>query len=194
VGADSSYGAAQVSSLGTLTMTLGALPDVGSRIIIGWGSAAYSFDRSADAIPGGAFEIFTTAAIPPGGLSLAWTDGEGPKTATDDGAGNLTGDASGQVFYTLKRFLFRPNTLPARGTMLSVTLTEPRAVAIENFGDLETDVDGNLVLPLAHGDVLPGSVFVGMVFAAPALNNPPKYSPAPAQEQLPNIIANTGGA
>jgi hypothetical protein len=194
VGADSSYGAAQVSSLGTLTITLGALPDVGSRIIIGWGSAAYGLDHSADALPGGAFEIFTTAPIPPGGLALAWTDDEGAKTAADDGAGNLTGDATGAVLYTLKRILFRPARLPTRGTVVAVTLTEPRAAAVETFGELETDVEGNLVLPLAHGNVLPGSVFVGLSYNIPIVNAPPQYSPAPPREGLPNLIMNgTGG-
>ena len=141
-GSSSSIGAGTLNeSTGTVTVTLGALPDVNSSIIAVCQPAAVSLpvsvvDTTGPALPRRFGKIMTlNRAIKPGTLSLTWNDG-GAKSATD-AAGQLTGDATGTVNYATGLIEFRPNNLPAVGTSISVALTETAATTnnISSFGD-----------------------------------------------------------
>jgi hypothetical protein len=138
-GADSSYGAAQLTfATGSLAITLGVMPDVGSYLLVLYGVAVYSFSRGGQALAKAGFEIATAAAFPPGGLSVSWTYDSQTRTATDDGAGAFTGDATGEVDYDRQRFVLRPNVLPPPGTQLTVTIT-PRTTATETHASVPRD-------------------------------------------------------
>lgn len=113
---------------GSVVITLGALPDVGSAIVV----SSYSADATVtpsntDLLNGGHFfAVLNTSGqsseekgaktIAPNGLTVTWANG-GTKTATDDGLGNLTGDATGTVDYSSGVVHLSPNTLPAPGTV-----------------------------------------------------------------------------
>ena len=159
-GADSSFGAGTINeATGTLTVTLGALPDVGSEIILTF--VASSVSRPLAAIPAAgpslprAFgkPINLGKAIKPGTLSLAWDDGT-PRAATDVG-GALTGDATGAVNYAEGIIDFRPNTLPAPGTAVTATITEAAQVKafLTTLTDAGTNWSGALTGPLKAGTV-----------------------------------------
>ncbi len=61
----------------------------------------------------------------PGALSITWPG----HSATDDGAGSLTGDASGSVNYSAGTVLLSPNVLPPAGTVFTV-VTDDRTQGV----------------------------------------------------------------
>jgi hypothetical protein len=175
-GTNSAFGAAQLSALNTLSMSLGAPPDVGTRIMVWWGVDVYTLDRSAEVLPKAAIEITTAQAFPPGGLTLEWVVDSVAKSATDDGAGALTGDATGTVDYASKQIVMRPTVLPPKGTPITVRIT-PTASAVESFTDLVRNGSNQVEITLANGNVQPHSVRVRLTGLT--IPYPPAYTPAP---------------
>jgi hypothetical protein len=134
-GADSSIGSGMLNpSTGTISTTFGALPDVGSFVIYQWvePEAARDADQLQLDNDGKFYWPFNTSgesslvagakAITPGELVITWDDAGTPKTATDDGLGSLTGDASGRVAYARGVIRVSPNVLPAPGTTFNVSI------------------------------------------------------------------------
>lgn len=134
-GGDAAYGAGSLNfTTGTLVVSLGALPDVGSFIIVQWVEPAAA--RESDALTldnnGKFYWPFNTAglssieagpkAIDPGALSITWTDGVTPRTVTDNGTGGLTGYGTGSVDYAKGVIRLSPTTLPAPGTVVNVAV------------------------------------------------------------------------
>jgi hypothetical protein len=147
---------------GAMQVTLGALPDVGSSILVQSYSEATTVRASNTFLQNGGKAFFpinsagdmTTAKGPKpfarNSLSITWPDGAGTKTATDNGAGALTGDATGTVIYGDGVVLVSPNTLPPPGTVFSVASSQRGVIT-----------DAGVVLAggmLGSGSVSPGSV------------------------------------
>ena len=137
-GISSAFGVGTVNyTTGTVSVTLGALPDVGSAIIL------QSYSAVTTVAPGNttltnAGRLFApinssglvsstpgAKALVPGALTITWSGG----TASDDGAGALTGDATGTVSYATGVIRFSPNTTPAPGTAVTV-LTDDRTQGV----------------------------------------------------------------
>ena len=127
-GISSAYGAGTVNyTTGSVLVTLGALPDVGSSIII----QAYTDQtavKSSNTMLANSARVFAplntsgdaslgagSKPIGMGSLGVSWNDGS-VRLAIDDGFGNLTGDASGTVDYTRGVVRISPNLLPPLGT------------------------------------------------------------------------------
>lgn len=131
VGTDASYGAGTLGyTSGALNCTLGALPDVGSQVILAY--AVPTLDQVRDGATIQAYQDITpagAAALIPGAVTVTWG---GDKTATDDGAGSLIGDASGTVDYAARTIRFLPAVLPAVGAMLDVAVAETSTPHAEN--------------------------------------------------------------
>ena len=83
---------------GTVSITCGEMPDVGSEVLFAWGSTATVHNR-ADSRPLATMLIETEAGLAPNTVKLSWTDNGAAKTAQDDGAGNITGAWAGTVDY-----------------------------------------------------------------------------------------------
>ena len=163
-GSDSAFGAGSLNfQTGTLTLTLGALPDVGSKVIVQWTSSAAVPRASAVPVQGGAVNgrffmaIQMPSAIKPGSLSIGWNQ-SGARTATDNN-GALQGDAVGEVLYGQGIIRISPPTLPPKGTVFTVTQTDATQVnqSVANFGD--AGATWSFVLP---GPVRPKSVELGV--------------------------------
>lgn len=168
IGNDSSHGAGTVNYItGSVVVTLGALPDVGSALVVQSYSAsvqirASNVDLSNSGkayIPintsGLISEEAGTKVITPGALSIGWTDG-GSKLATDNGLGQLTGDATGTVDYSAGVVRISPNVLPPKGTSILLDTTS-------NIGVIAPSV--NLASgSIGAANIEPGSVsFTGDV-------------------------------
>lgn len=141
-GVDAGYGAGVFNfATRTMTITFGALPDVGSRIIVAWAEAARA--EAATAYPllagGRMFCPLNTsgvastergaATLPPNGVSLSWNDGVA-RSATDNGAGALTGDAAGTVDYQAGVILWSPETMPAKGTVVTIDAAKKTSTSL----------------------------------------------------------------
>jgi hypothetical protein len=139
-GGQSNIGAGSLNyDTGTVAVTLGALPDVGSQIIYAWAPAtsATTVTASGMDLSGRVYADVTLQPCKPGGLSLTWLDGTTTRTVTDDGAGQLTGDAIGRVWYGSGRVQMSPNILPAPGVSVAWSLTSvtPQAVQVATLTD-----------------------------------------------------------
>lgn len=123
-GDDAAYGAGQLSfTTGGLSVTFGALPDVGSAIMMFWGLPT-SFAQQLDLAdsPRAYYEIDLGVPIAPNTLVISWTN-SGSKTSSDSG-GSLTGDATGKVIdYTTGKIHFSPNVLLTAGTTINLAYT-----------------------------------------------------------------------
>lgn len=149
-GSDAAYGVGTLSyTTGSVSLTLGALPDVGSALIFQFfTSNTAGITTNTDLFNGAKLyaplntsgnlsEEPGATRIIAGSLLVSWSVGGVAKTATDDGLGNLTGDATGTVNYTDGVAYVSPNALPATGTtfMLNTTGATPvTAAAVNIFG------------------------------------------------------------
>ncbi|MFC0349684.1 hypothetical protein [Undibacterium danionis] len=101
-GDETAYGSGSVNyTMGTLVVTLGALPDVGSRVIFSWGSKVDTFVRSTSV--SGLYNKVTVAQgnIDRSSLSVTLTKAAANITLTDSGSGALSGGGlTGKVNYS----------------------------------------------------------------------------------------------
>ena len=97
-GGSSGHGSGSLNyRTGSVSITCGEMPDVGSEVLFSWGTQATVHNR-ADSQPTATMLIATEAGLAPNTVKLSWTD-NGAKTAQDDGQGNITGAWTGTVDY-----------------------------------------------------------------------------------------------
>ena len=171
-GGDSAFGAGTLNyTTGTVSVTLGALPDVDSSVIFTFASASSSIPvqqliQVGPSQPRAFGKVVSIGQpIVPGTTAFSWNDGS-PRTATDSG-GAITGDASGYVNYATGEIVFRPNTLPAKDTAIALTIDTQ--TAYENSIISMTDGGSTWTFSLGAA-VEPGSVEIALVGYYTALN------------------------
>jgi hypothetical protein len=114
-GSDPAYGVGTVSYVtGTANVTLGALPDVGSRVMVAWGTQQefVPLTTTSLAVEAPRIEFDLGQPVAPASLVLNWMAGAVAKTATDNGNGVITGDATGEVNYGAGTGWIRATVLP----------------------------------------------------------------------------------
>lgn len=161
-GLDAAYGAGTINAdSGAFVVTLGALPDVGSALVIQWGVPTQETRHPAAEIK--AQQRLQLAppyglAVQPGSMSLSWPKhGGGTATATVGTDGLLVGDATGQLWTGLDAVDFAPNTMPPTGALITVDyVAGPKQ--IDNFASPSRDGLGRLVVTASMGALTPGSV------------------------------------
>lgn len=218
-GADSSYGAGQINfTTGTVTVTLGALPDVGSAIIYTWMQASAARDSTSLPLQDGARFFWPlnsdgevtlangSKAFEPGGVAITWNDGTA-RTATDNGAGAITGDATGRISYAHGSMRISPTVVPPPGTSFTVvtevvTRTAATATIASGTGSLGvTDITpGSVSLTLtAQIRATVSGTLLGWVPNTAVLNTSPFNWGAPRAIQVVDdgagkLLADVGGA
>lgn len=160
-GSDAAFGAGTINfQTGGVALTLGALPDVGSEIIVTWApSVVASRLPEPPTTPQSLLDrqVFFAVQLPepikPGSLSVTWNDGQG-RSATDVNGG-LAGDAKGEVLYSLGIVRISPNTLPAKGTVFTITTTNATASdsTVPAFTDGGTHWTFTVTSPVRAGSV-----------------------------------------
>lgn len=157
LGATSALGAGTINyDTGTLAVTLGALPDVGGALVVQWAEQALATPQSnTEMLNGGKvyFPINSDGELSeapgdkpfvPGTVSVTWTSG-GAKTSTDDGNGNMTGDATGTVDYVRGVIRLSPTVLPAVGTVFTLnTSSRTLAGSTVNIGSAGGNIGANV--------------------------------------------------
>lgn len=161
-GSDSSLGAGSVNfTTGTVSATLGALPDVGSQIILAWapGALAQSASSVAPSRPpattaqGFAKNIQLPTAITRGTVSISWYEG-GEMVATDSN-GVLIGSATGTINYATGRIELSPNLLPMPNRTLVVGYKDAVAQKVSTGGFIDGGSSWTTTLP---APIKPGSL------------------------------------
>ena len=125
-GSDPGFGTGTVDYVtGNVTLTTGALPDVGSQILYTYGSRVHYEVRSGtQALNADEARVpFTLSQSPviPTSVAISWTTGGEAKSATVDAAGAISGDATGQMneFDGTGELIL--TALPDRGSDLTIS-------------------------------------------------------------------------
>ncbi|GAB3305613.1 hypothetical protein [Luteimonas notoginsengisoli] len=109
---------------GSVVITTGALPDIGSAIITSYGTGIVAQRRDTDTEiqPPYLNFLLPDEGITPGSFSITWQVSGAGVTATDDGAGVLKVGATavGSIVYATGEVGVRPTTLPDVGTGLAI--------------------------------------------------------------------------
>jgi hypothetical protein len=161
-GLDASYGAGTVNrNTGAFVVTLGALPDVGSSLVLTWNVPTQETPQPSATLKAAQTLSLNPPegqAVQPGSLSVSW-EHDGPKTATANAAGELSGAATGRVSIAASRVEFAPNVLPAVGTVLSVSyVVGPKHE--DAFAHPSRNGAGQLPVTATLGAIEPGSLEV----------------------------------
>ncbi|WP_416406442.1 hypothetical protein RCH27_20735 [Paracidovorax citrulli] len=113
-----------IYSTGSLDMTLQALPDNASSIIIQWAERVAYTDRSSQGAQVRAPEVAWQLArrgTAPGSWTVRWPSGGVIRTASDNGLGKITGDAVGEIDYPSSSIFMRPSFMVDPGGEFEVT-------------------------------------------------------------------------
>ncbi len=145
-GTDSAYGSGTINyATGSVVVTLGALPDVGSSVIAVWGTALVDMDRSGGAVKASMRLVVDTGADAEGNpyvlgdITISWPNGSGGTYLATGSAGTIMGDASGEINHANREVVFSPNVHPPAGAEISVVASYANSTtAIAN-------VTGNVV-------------------------------------------------
>lgn len=131
VAANDSIGTGSINyQTGSWLLTAGALPDVGTPILLLWGTPIATFARANLPVLPAAIEFdLGQAAIAASSISVTWTLDGVSKTASSNALGQFTGDATGSINYATGLGKLIPNKLPQKNTVFSFEF---------NYGDPKT--------------------------------------------------------
>lgn len=174
-GASAGFGAGILNyATNGVAVTMGALPDVGSALIIQWVEAT-RVGSAADAPSlqlGGRFfaPLATGKSLTATNVSVLWAEGAANRTAVDDGVGNLSGDATGTVDYSTGTILWSPNALPAKNAVVTVNgdkhVSKTANLSGTASGGLLSLAAGEPVQPRSFSVTLNVSVYPGGALTA----------------------------
>ncbi|WP_023270648.1 hypothetical protein [Acinetobacter gyllenbergii] len=121
VAATESIGSGSINyQTGTWLLTTGALPDVGTPILLQWGSPISTFARAnLPVAPAGLdFQLFHNGIV---SATVTWLLDGVEKTATTNSAGQFTGDATGFMTFNNGKGRIIPNKLPQKNTVFTIS-------------------------------------------------------------------------
>lgn len=121
-GSDAAYGSGNINFVtGSVIVTTGALPDANSELIFAWSKKASTFTRAGMVVAPARVEFqLANPQAAPSTVTITWMVEGVPKTATDDGDGNITGHATGRINYASSKIQLFPSVLYQQGTEFSV--------------------------------------------------------------------------
>lgn len=156
VGANESVGSGSINyTTGTWLLTTGALPDVGTPILLQWGSPITTFARAnLSVLPAGLdFQLFHNGIK---SLTATWQLDGVTKTATVDSSGQFTGDAIGSVIFNTGKGRLIPKKLPQKGTVFTLIYDygEGKSQTVSN---VEPDVNQKLTFTIGTGSAIQSS-------------------------------------
>ena len=116
-GSSSSFGSGRINyETGSWSLTAGALPDVGSPILLLWGTPIATFARADLPVEKACFDFqLENVGIVPN-VTVTWQLNGTTKTAVSNSQGKFTGDASGTVNYATGKIKLYPTKLPHKNT------------------------------------------------------------------------------
>lgn len=160
-GSDAAFGTGTINyETGSAIITAGALPDADSELIFTWGRSTTTFARNDIVVdPARIKLVLSRQGITPGSLTLSWVLNSVTKTANDDGNGNITGDAVGQINYASGVVLVQVSNLLQKSSQISA---DYQFGAPEEYTQATMTANGSgdyvIQLPNTGGAVVPKSV------------------------------------
>ena len=147
-----------IYTTGSLAITMPAMPDVGSAVIVQWGDRVAFTDRSSQGAavraPQYCWRIEAAnedTRVVPGSLTISYTSAGTVRTVTDNGAGALSGAATGTIDYFSRTVQMEPVHMPDAGGQLQVDCQlDTLAVEIITAGSAGPDPAGFVALTLAQ--------------------------------------------
>jgi len=146
VGSSDAEGGGTVNyASGDVTLTLGAVPDVGSRIVFSWGDPTSYQQHAGDLTVENPTVTFQLNGFPikAGSLALSWMSSGTLRHASASADGTITGDASGVVVYLNGMVIMRP-----AGAAFPDTNSKIDATYIQTDGQ-----QGNVTAAYASGSI-----------------------------------------
>jgi hypothetical protein len=155
-GADAAYGVGTLSyATGSMAVTLGALPDVGSSLITRWGDAS-SAKAVAGTMPAKLSAMLSLPGALANGVVATWSHGASNYTASTNASGVLSGDATGTM--TGGELAFAPGVFPDGAISLTYKTAAVVDAAFTQTSDHVFQAAG--ALPVKPGTIR-GMVFFG---------------------------------
>lgn len=147
---------------GTASVSLAAMPDVGSAIVWAWGTRSEYEIHTGDiaiAPPRLHFQL-EAGNCEPETLQWSWTAGGSPRTASAGRDGTITGDATGRVIHATGEVLLLPLVIPDSNTLFTAEY-ESGTTTTEVFTPSASG--GSVILTLSS---LPRPGSMSLVFSA----------------------------
>ncbi|USE82023.1 hypothetical protein [Acinetobacter tibetensis] len=198
VGANSAVGSGTVNyQTGSWLLTTGALPDVGTPILLQWGSPITTFARSNLAVLPAAIEFdLGQEGVKSGSVTATWLLDGVTKTATSNAQGQFTGDAIGSINYAAGSGKLIPNKLPQKGTVFNFVFDygEPDSQVVTN---VVPDASNKLVFTIGTGAAIqPNSVELDIPLTNPLLQagGSVLVTDVPVSGTLGNLVDRLGNA
>ena len=169
VGVNESIGSGSINyQTGSWLLTTGALPDVGTPILLQWGSPITTFARANLAVsPAGVdFQTFHNGLA---SMTVTWLLNGETKTATANSAGQFTGDATGYIRFNDGKGRLIPNKLPQKNTVFTIAYDygDGKTQTVNNVNPDEnqkltfTIGTGSAIQPSSVGLDIPVQAFIG---------------------------------
>ncbi|MCG2572329.1 hypothetical protein LVY74_02000 [Acinetobacter sp. ME22] len=198
-GSSTDFGTGTIEySTGTVLLTCGALPDVGSGILMTWGEDLHLYSRADMPVSKAYFPLeFDADNILNGSLSVTWLYNGVTKTATDDGTGNFTGDATGKIDYAASTAKLMPNVLPNGGTTLNVSYEKGLKTVFESNGTVNSEIIVTGTGAIKHNSVALALSFSGYTSADEEASGRVwtlNYKDVPIDETTGNMVRTDTGA
>lgn len=135
-GSSDTYGAGTINYVtGSWLVTLGALPDVDTPILLLWGTPISTFERADLAVLPAAIEFdLNQLGIAASSVTVNWLLEGVAKAATSNAQGQFTGDATGTVNYATGIGRIIPNKLPQKATVFTINYSfgDPKSQTVSN--------------------------------------------------------------
>ncbi|QRQ86247.1 hypothetical protein [Cupriavidus oxalaticus] len=164
-GSDGSVGSGTINyTTGTVVMTLGALPDVGSSVLFFWSPPSQYFNRVTSTVqaPRVQFQVATASdqKLIPSSVTITWDNGVA-KSVTSDANGILSGDGTGYVRWQngVYQVELVPTAIPAMGTVFTLAY-QYSVKKTKSFSHPLRDGNGKLNLQLDDSNIVAGSLRV----------------------------------
>ncbi len=191
-GADESYGSGQLDfTTGSLQLTLGALPDVGSVILYQWGSPVNVVDRKADAASG---KLWFEYDFPVGKVIK-----EGSVVVTmpfSQGVIYESPASGGEIIRTPTGIRFRPDYLPSETNPFTISWEEQPAERVsDDSNGTFRPLDGGTYIThtVAGGNLEPGSITMNFKVAVSGYPGAEPSRPTLLQSQSSVVIEDPDG-